>query len=69
MMACLPRTLTVTEAAQRARVTPRTIYNWIEAGRLTIRRTVSGQIRIEESALWQREATEGESPTSSVSRQ
>mgnify|MGYP003394367440 FL=1 len=52
--------LTPREAASVVRVHLTTIYRWIESGRLPIHRTVSGQIRIEESALWQREEPHGQ---------
>ena len=39
--------LTVKEYAERERVTPRTVYNWIEKGALTeYRKTLGGKIRI-----------------------
>lgn len=39
--------LTVKEFAERERVTPRTVYNWIDKGALTdYRKTLGGKIRI-----------------------
>lgn len=40
------QTVTVNEACTRAGVTRRTIYNWIEAGRVYYTRTASGAPRI-----------------------
>ena len=37
---------TVREVADRERVTKRTVYNWIEKGAVTHRRTPGGAIRI-----------------------
>jgi excisionase family DNA binding protein len=46
------RWLTITEAAQRARVTRRTIYTWLSSGKLTTRRTAGGFTRIDPASLF-----------------
>lgn len=46
------RTVSILKACEIAGVSRRTIYNWINAGKLTYRRTAGGQIRIFESSLW-----------------
>lgn len=38
--------LTVKEYAELERVTPRTVYNWIDKGALDVRKTPGGEIRI-----------------------
>jgi excisionase family DNA binding protein len=43
--------VSVNEAAAKAGVSRRTIYNWHEAGRLKAARTASGRIRIHVSSL------------------
>jgi hypothetical protein len=37
---------TVKEFAARERVTPRTVWNWIDKGAVTVRRTPGGGVRI-----------------------
>jgi excisionase family DNA binding protein len=44
--------LTIEEACARMKVSRRTIYNWLAAGKLQHRRTVSGKIRIYADSLW-----------------
>jgi len=44
--------LTINEACDECEVTRRTIYNWIAKGRLEVRRTAGGTIRIAERSLW-----------------
>ena len=44
--------LTITEAATHARVSRRTIYNWLKTGKLETERTVSGCQRIYLDSLW-----------------
>lgn len=46
------RVVTIDEAAQRAGVGRRTIYNWLAAGKLQHVRTAGGQVRIREASLW-----------------
>ena len=38
--------LTVKEYAERERVTPRTVYRWIDKGAIDSRKTPGGEIRI-----------------------
>lgn len=45
-------TLTIKEAAAAADVSRRTIYNWIEEGKIDWIRVPSGKIRIFEDSLW-----------------
>jgi excisionase family DNA binding protein len=45
--------LTIEEARAVARVSRRTIYNWITAGKLVTQRTAGGALRILASSLWQ----------------
>jgi len=44
--------LTVNEAAARAGVSRRTIYNWIRKGQLPYKRTAGGGIRIDGESLF-----------------
>jgi excisionase family DNA binding protein len=50
-----PDLLTINEAAARARVNRRTIYNWLNAGKLTYVRTMGGSIRIAAASLFRTE--------------
>jgi excisionase family DNA binding protein len=45
-------TLTILEAATSARVSRRTIYNWIAKGDVDVVRTAGGKIRILADSLW-----------------
>jgi excisionase family DNA binding protein len=47
--------LTVDEAATEARVSRRTIYNWIEARQVRVIRTPSGAPRVDPASLWHTE--------------
>lgn len=49
------RTVSLSEAARIAGVCRRTIYNWMNAGKLPFKRTVGGSRRVYESALWRQE--------------
>lgn len=54
--------LTVKELAHKERVTERTVWNWIDKGAVTIRRTPGGGVRI----LYEcniRQSTETSPPT------
>lgn len=44
---------TVMQAARRAGVSRRTIYNWLHAGKLQWVKTASGTLRIFVDTLWQ----------------
>lgn len=44
--------VSITKAAQLVGVSRRTIYNWMSAGKLQIRRTAGGRVRITASSLW-----------------
>src|SRR5678809_369270 len=44
--------LTIKEACAEVDVTRRTIYNWIAAGKLEVRRTAGGNLRIARRGLW-----------------
>jgi excisionase family DNA binding protein len=44
--------VTIKEAQAIVKVSRRTIYNWIEHGRLTVRRTAGGNLRILRDSLW-----------------
>ncbi len=46
------RTLTIKEACFEARVSRRTIYNWIYAGKVEFVRTAGGSIRLFADSLW-----------------
>lgn len=45
-------TLTITQAMQRADVSRRTIYNWLEADKVQYVRTAGGSVRIYEDSLF-----------------
>lgn len=47
------RTVSIKEACGIVGVSKRTIYNWLNAGKLEFKRTAGGSIRIVESSLWQ----------------
>lgn len=49
------RTVSIAQACAIVRVTRRTIYNWLKAGKLRTKRTAGGSLRIYESSLWQSE--------------
>jgi excisionase family DNA binding protein len=51
-------TLTVDDAALKMDVSRRTIYNWLNAGRLKYRRNAGGRIRIFAESLWREERPE-----------
>jgi len=44
--------LTIQEACAEAKVTRRTIYNWLAKGKLVTQRTAGGSLRILASSLW-----------------
>lgn len=46
------KTVNTTQAAAIARVSRRTIYNWLKAGKLQWKRTAGGSVRIYEDSLW-----------------
>ena len=46
------KTVSLRQAGELAGVSRRTIYNWIERGKVTYIRTASGSIRIFEDSLW-----------------
>lgn len=46
------RYISIMRACEVAGVSRRTIYNWLNAGKLTIKRTAGGSVRILESSLF-----------------
>lgn len=48
----LRETLTIQKAAARADVSRRTIYNWIDAGKLDYVRTAGGRVRVFADSLF-----------------
>ena len=44
--------VSITEACRIVGVTRRTIYNWINAGKITYVRTAGGGVRIYKNTLW-----------------
>ena len=48
--------LSITKAAALVDVSRRTIYNWLESGKLEYRRTAGGSIRIFTDTLWREKA-------------
>lgn len=46
------QTVTVNEACATVGVSRRTIYNWIAQGKVSVRRTAGGSIRIVAASLW-----------------
>lgn len=52
------RTVSINKAAELAGVARRTIYNWINAGKVDCIRTAGGSVRIFEDSLW-RPMTQG----------
>lgn len=47
-------TVSIMQACAIVGVSRRTIYNWLNAGRLEYRRIASGSIRIYEDSLWKK---------------
>lgn len=56
--------VSIIEAAKRAGVSRRTIYNWIAAGKIEYVRTAGGMVRIFVDTLWRR----GEDATATLTR-
>lgn len=46
------RLISIDEACEEARVTRRTIYNWLQAGRVEFVRTAGGRLRIYQDSLY-----------------
>lgn len=46
------KTVTITQAQALAQVSRRTIYSWIDAGKIEYIRTAGGRVRIFEDSLW-----------------
>ena len=46
------KTVSIMQACEIAGVSRRTIYNWLNAGKLEYRRTVGGSVRIVAESLW-----------------
>lgn len=44
--------LTISQAAAEVGVSRRTIYNWMAANKLHVRRTAGGTTRIDSASLW-----------------
>ena len=53
-MRTLPEYCTIRQATQLVQVSRRTIYKWLEAGKVEARRTAGGQQRIRTATLWQK---------------
>ena len=49
--------ITIAEAVVVARVSRRTIYNWMEQGRIEVRETPSGRKRVRKASLLRRRET------------
>lgn len=45
-------TVSILKACQLVGVSRRTIYNWIDAGKIEYLRTAGGRVRIFEDSLW-----------------
>ena len=50
------KTLSIIQACQHVGVSRRTIYNWLNAGKLEYIRTAGGSVRIYSDSLWRRPA-------------
>jgi excisionase family DNA binding protein len=46
------RWITIDQAREAVGVSRRTIYNWLNEGRIIARRTAGGGVRIQEASLW-----------------
>ncbi len=46
--------LTIKEACKVVKVSKRTIYNWVKAGKLITVRTAGGRLRIESESLFRK---------------
>jgi excisionase family DNA binding protein len=58
------RWLSIQEACAEVGVSRRTIYNWLQAGKLDTQKTIGGSTRIRAGSLWRRPTAE---PSSSAS--
>lgn len=47
-----PKMVTIKQAQERAGVSRRTIYNWMDSGKIQFVRTAGGHRRIFEDTLW-----------------
>lgn len=48
--------VTIIHASELCRVSRRTIYNWLQTGKLEYIRTAGGGVRIYEDSLWRKKA-------------
>lgn len=64
------KTLSILQACQHVGVSRRTIYNWINSGKVEYVRTAGGSVRIFADSLWRKPengASEHEAPAAEVS--
>jgi excisionase family DNA binding protein len=64
------KTLSILQACQHVGVSRRTIYNWINSGKVEYVRTAGGSVRIFADSLWRKPEAGGselEAPTAEVS--
>jgi excisionase family DNA binding protein len=56
-------TVTIKRAQEIVGVSRRTIYNWIQAGKIGYARTAGGSVRIFVDTLWQEKIVEPSAPS------
>ena len=68
MMMLDRRTVSIPRACELVGVSRRTIYNWINDGKVQYVRTAGGAVRIFADTLWREPDTPGVWPTSQLSK-
>lgn len=58
----IPEMVSIMEATRIARVSRRTIYNWLKAGKIPYIRTIGGAVRIPKRRLFGETKAEWDSP-------
>ena len=63
------KTLSILQACQHVGVSRRTIYNWINSGKVEYVRTAGGSVRIFADSLWRKPEADASQDASGISTQ